>query len=339
MKRLVTTIAAIATLALGLTFAPQAQAAMTKVMWTGADGAPVSGTPSVAAGDTLHFVLGGFPTGKGLYVYEAVQPAAGMRPSQTSASVQSLTSWISADTNAPQHPNQVIAFTIDNGNSWGADCAHQQCGLWFEYDHSNMNDRSEDQFVAFTFKVGTASAPMTSTATGTSLKPDTISVVASGKILTASTFGTIAYRTPLTFVVTTDSGKPVKIFSQTSDLCPVKDNVVDALKGAGQCDIAVTSPGDATHGMVTAHFPLNVVPADQTLKIVSATLKVGKSLSLSATTGFGEKVTYKNASKNCSVKGSTVKAISAGTCSLTATAPGTANYSALATNVVVTVKK
>jgi hypothetical protein len=119
----------------------------------------------------------------------------------------------------------------------------------------------------------------------------------------------------------------------------VKDNVVDALKGSGTCDIAVSSAGDATHGPATAHFPLMVTPGVQNVKITSATLKLGKSVVLSATTGFGEMVTYKSTSKSCSVKGSTVKAISAGSCSLTATAPGTANYSALATNVVVTVKK
>jgi hypothetical protein len=119
----------------------------------------------------------------------------------------------------------------------------------------------------------------------------------------------------------------------------VKGNVVDALKGTGICDIAVSSVGDATHGPVSAHFPLMVTPAVQTLKITSSTLKVGKSVVLSTTTGFGEMVTYKSVSKNCSVKGSTVKALSAGSCSVSATAPGTANYSALATNVVVTVKK
>jgi len=339
MKRLVTTIAATATLALGLTFAPQAQAAMTKIMWTGANGAPISGTPSVAAGDTLHFVLGGFPTGHGLYAYEAVQPMAGSRPTLTSASIPVLTMWISADKTAPSHPTEVLAFTIDNGNAWNADCAHQQCGLWFQYDHTNMADHSEDQFVPFNFVAGMGSTTAVPTSAATGLGPDLLTVKVNGTALVQNVPGTIAYRTPLTFDVTTGSGVKTTLKSYTPDLCPVKDNVVDALKGSGICDIAVSSVGDATHGPVTAHFPLMVTPAVQKIKITAATLKVGKSVSLSATTGFGEKVTYKSASKSCSVKGSAVKAISAGTCSVSATAPGTANYSALTTNVVVTVMK
>jgi len=336
MKRI---LVALVVSALGIGLAPQALAANTQVMWTATTGAPVSGTPSVAAGETLHFVLGSFPVGHGLYAYEAVQPAAGARPTQTSATIPALTMWISADPTAPSHPTQVLAFTIDNGNAWGADCAHQQCGLWFQYDHTNMSDKSEDQFVPFNFKAGSATSTPTTTPAAPALPADTLVVTANGTTLVENVPGAISYRTPLTFVATTASKVTVTLKSYTPDLCPVNGFVVDALKGSGVCDIAVTSPGDATHAAKTAHFPLMVSPATQTLTNSSAAVKVGKSVSLSGSTSFGEMIKYTTSSKNCSVKGSTVKGLKTGSCVVSASAPGTANYSALKASVVVTVKK
>jgi hypothetical protein len=329
MKRLVTTIAATATLALGLTFAPQAQAA------TMVQGGPYTGL-SADAPSNIHLAFSNYPMPHGIYVLEAVKPEAGMRPTVTNAATQL---WLSSDTSGGAKTIKGdVVLVVDNGHSWGADCLHQQCGIFIRLDHTATADTSEDQFIPLTFAASTGSGS-TTTSAGSGLTPDVLTVSVNGKVVAPNVPGTIAYRTPLTFSAVTASGKPVTLKSYTPDLCPVTGSAVDALKGAGQCDIAVTSPGDATHGMVTAHFPLNVVPADQTLKITSATVKAGKSIALSATTGFGEKVTYKSTSKSCSVKGSAVKAISAGTCSVTATAPGTTNYSALTTNVVVTVKK
>jgi hypothetical protein len=160
-----------------------------------------------------------------------------------------------------------------------------------------------------------------------------------GAALTENVPGTILYRTPLTIAVTTGSGATATLKSYTPDLCPVNGNVVDALKGTGQCDIAVTSAGDAMHAAKTAHFPFIVGPATQSITTTPASVKVGKSVALAVTTGFGEKITYKAASKNCSVASNNVKGLKVGACALTATAPGTANYGTLSAKVVVTVKK
>jgi hypothetical protein len=332
---------AVAALAIGI--APQAFAANTQVMWTGSNGAPVSGTPSASAGQTLYFVLGKFPSTNGLYAYQAVQPAAGSRPTQTSAAIPALTMWISKDKGATSDPTKVQAFTIDNGNAWGADCAHQQCGLWFQYDHTNMSDKSEDQFVPFTFVAPAATAPAPAPTTAApapaALPADTLAVTANGVALVENALGSITYRTPLTFTADTASKSAVTLKSYTPDLCPVNGFVVDALKGAGVCDIAVTSPGDAMHAPTTAHFPLMVSPATQSLATSVAAVKVGKSISLIGSTTFGEKITYMTSSKNCSVRGSTVKGVKAGSCAVSASAPGTANYGALKASVVVTVKK
>jgi hypothetical protein len=340
MKRIITAVA-VAALAIGIV--PQAFAANTQVMWTGSNGAPVSGTPSVSAGQTLYFVLGKFPSTNGLYAYQAVQPAVGSRPTQTSAAIPALTMWISKDKGATSDPTKVQAFTIDNGNAWGADCAHQQCGLWFQYDHTNMSDKSEDQFVPFTFVAPAATAPAPAPTTAApapaALPTDTLAVTANGVALVENALGSIIYRAPLTFAAKTGSGVAVTLKSYTPDLCPVNGFVVDALKGAGTCDIAVTSPGDAMHAPKTAHFPLMLTPATQSLTATAAAVKVGKSISLTSTTAFGEKITYKSSSKNCSVIGAAVKGLKAGSCTINATAPGTANYGALKASVLVSVKK
>ena len=331
MKRLISAIAAIA---IGVALAPQALAATT------VQGGPLTGL-SFDVPTNIHLAFANYPTAHGLYVLEAVKPAAGARPTTTNAATQL---WLSTDTSqgAKSIAGDVV-LVVDNGHSWGADCAHQECGIFIRLDHTATTDTSEDQFIPLTFAASTAAAapaPSTSAAPAApGLPVDTLAVTANGKALTENVPGAIAYRTPLTFAVTTGSGATATLKSYTPDLCPVTGNVVDALKGTGACDIAVTSPGDAMHAAKTAHFPLMLSPAAQSITTTSVSVKVGKSVALTATTAFGEKITYVASSKNCSVKGATVKGVKAGSCSLAATAAGTANYSALDAKVVVTVKK
>lgn len=319
-------ISVLAALIVGISLAPASHAAGTKVMFTEATGAPVSGTPTIAAGETLHFVLGSFPTAAGLYVFQAVQPAAGARPtfSNTKAPL-----WISTDPQASFAPTKVIAFTIDNGNAWGADCAHQQCGLWFEYDHSKSTDLSEDQFVPFTF----SAVPTTVTAPIMPAVTDTLSVKINGVDVKENVPGTIAYRQVLTFAATSGSGSVVSFRSYTPDLCPLTGNTLTALKGSGQCDIAVTV------GSKSSHFPFNVVAGIQLVKISTTAIKVGHEYTAPKITNFGETLSYKSSSKNCSIKGSSIKAIKPGLCSITGTAKGSSNYAALTKSFSINIKK
>jgi hypothetical protein len=57
-------------------------------------------------------------------------------------------------------------------------------------------------------------------------------------------------------------------------------------------------------------------------------VKVGTSWSLPKATNFGEKISYKSLTKNCSITGIKVKALKVGACKINATATGTENYSA-----------
>jgi hypothetical protein len=322
-------IAVASAMALAIVVAPAA-IAQTKIMFTQANGAPLSTAPTVSAGENLYFVLSGFPTGKGLYAYEAVQPSsAGSSPTYKDSSREN-TLWISTANGATSSPTAVITFKVNNGNSWGADCAHQQCGLWFEFDHTNSTDRSEDQFVPFTFTAA-SSGGATSVGLETTNKPkDTISVKINGVLANNTVLGTIAYRQVLTFAATAESGSPVKLISYTPDLCPVSGNTVTALKGSGQCDIAASSPGNATLGAKESHFGFNLAPGTQTANLghISFKVKVGDSWTLAKVTNFGESISYKALTKNCSISGVKLKAVKAGACKISASAPATSNYAA-----------
>ncbi len=328
MKRFVSAILA---LTLGVILAPQALAA------TMVQGGPFTGL-SADKPTNIHLALSGFPTARGLYVLEAVKPAAGARPTATNAATQL---WISADTTggAASIKGDVV-LVVDNGRSWGADCLRQQCGIFIRLDHTATADLSEDQFIPLTFAASMGNAGATAAQTSTSMLPtDTLSVSINGKVATANVPGVIQYRTPVTFTVTTGSGVTATIKSYTPMLCPVKGSVVDALKGAGQCDIAVTAPGDLTHAAKTSHFPFFVNPAVQSLKVSAFTAIVDKSKLLPSATTFGEKISYATTTTGCLVTGRVVKSSVVGSCIISAKAAGTSNYAALDTKVTVAVTK
>lgn len=328
MKRVVS---AIATLALGVALAPAALAATT------VQGGPLTGL-SFDTPTNIHLAFANYPTAHGLYVLEAVKPAAGARPTMTNAATQL---WLSADTSGgAKSIKSDNVLTVDNGHSWGADCAHQQCGIFVRLDHTATMDTSEDQFIPLTFAASTGAAP-SATPTAAALPADTLTVTIDGKPAVANVPGAIAYRTPVTFAVTTASGVAATLKSYTPDLCPVDGFKVDALKGNGQCDIAVISAGDATHAAKTSHFPFMVGLGVQNVVERITKVSVKSPMNLTQATNFGEAVSYKSLSpKVCSIMGATVKGLKAGSCNIVATAMGsTGNYNALSQKVVVTITK
>jgi len=331
MKRIVTVLTVVA-LAIG--FAPQADAATTF------QGGPLTALSSDAP-TSIHIALTGYPTTHGLYIEQAVKTTDGSRPTVHGAPL-----WVSSvAADLSQGATSIkgdIVLVVDNGHAWGADCAHQQCGIFMRADHNATSVTSEDQFIPLTFVASTAPAPTStaapvpaSTPTPAALPADSIDIKVAGAAVPLS----IGYETPMTLQITTESGLAPKLISYVADLCVLDGFTVKALKGAGTCDIAVSTAGNDKYGPATKHVVLTAVPATQTLSATAATVKVGKNVALTGSTGFGEKITYVTSSKNCSVKGSTVKGLKAGSCAVSASAPGTANYSALKASVVVTVKK
>ncbi len=309
MRRL---ISALAATALVIALAPSAMAQ------TSVQGGPL--TNLNLAGDKIHLSLSGYPTAHGLYIYQAVKPDAGTRPTLINTASQV---WVGTATGATD-PKGDIVVNVDNGHAWNADCAHQICGIFIRMDHTAPADTSEDQFIPITFAASStpvAAAPA-----------DTLAVKIDGVDAKENVPGMIAYRQVVTFTANSGSGAPVTLKSYTPDLCPLTGNTVTALKGFGQCDIAVTV------GSKSSHFPFIVGLGSQSVKS-SYMSKVGKSISLDKVSNFGESIKYLSTTpKVCSVKGSTLKAIKSGNCLITAKAVGTENYSLLTTKIIVTIK-
>ena len=324
MKRIITATAA---LLLGVIVAPASHALTT------VQGGPLTGL-SPDSPTQVHLALSGYPTNHGLYIEEALKPAAGARP--TTAGNPIWVSPVKADLSQGAQPiTGDVVLTVDNGHSWGADCVHQQCGIFIQLDHTAATDTSEDQFIPLTFN----GAAVTSTTTASNLPADTLTVDINGKPATANAPLTAHYRTPLFFKVVTGSGVKATLRSYTPQLCPVLHNRVEVLKGSGACDIAVTSAGDQAHASVTSHFPLLLSPAEQRIATKHFILKVTKSRKLQKITRFGESIAYASSSNNCVISGDTVIAVLPGVCTITATAPGSANYTALSQTFTIRVRK
>lgn len=317
-------------IAIGL--APSAQA-QSKVTFTAATGAPLASqtlTGLNPGGDVVTLTLGSFPTGKGLYVYQGVQGAMGARPTQIN---QSSEQWVTTAMGGTAKPTDLISVKVDNGHAWGADCAHQVCGIAIEFDHASTADHSEDQFFPITF-----AAQSTTPAATTPVTSVTITAQIDGKNLSATVPGSLPYETPKYVVVTTSDGsKPTLTISADPSgktFCNVKDNLITALAGTNYCNLEITT----TKGK--ADFPFALTPGVQFVRTAPKSIKIGQAISLSAKTNFGESATYKVATNStCKISGSKITGKKVGTCSVSVKAPGTANYPALKGSISFEVSK
>jgi len=290
------------------------------------------------AGADIHLGLQNFPANHGLYISEGVQPATGAHATSLN---DASTIWVSESPAVPNFPaplsptksdvkvHVVAAFTDAKGVA--VDCSKVVCGLFFRLDHTAPGDTSEDQFFPISFKAGAVVA---------ALAPDTITVSVNGVEVPANIPGTLAYRAPITFVVKTGSGASVTLTSYTPE-CAVTGFTITALKGVGQCDIAVASPGNSAFGPKTSHYPFNLAPGVQSAVPFKAMAKAAKKITLAKETNFGEKISYKSSTpKICSVAANNVKVLKSGSCLLVATANARAGlYGAYSAKIVLAVAK
>ncbi|MBC7463794.1 MAG: hypothetical protein H7227_06005 [Actinobacteria bacterium] len=195
----------------------------------------------------------------------------------------------------------------------GTECGVNKCSIFLTFDHTNSRDRSEDQLIPISFAAGVS----------TPTKPkDTIAASVDGKELSTSIPGTLAYRTPVTITATAKSSGTITFGSSTPD-CTVVDGVITALKGAGACDITVSTADSIEYQKTTAHYPFLLTQGVQIIPIAKSVLKKGATIKLATVTNFGGKINYKSVTaKTCSVKGSTLKGLKKGACVISASAVG-----------------
>lgn len=298
MKKFVVVMALLASVSMP----PSAQAAETKFT-----GAPLTNLESQGAAVTI--MLLGVPAKGGLYIQECVEAAAGARPTLCNGAVQL---WISNARGASFLPTDVIKFkptgTFTAGTS-AVDCTVSKCGIFMRFDHTVPGDFSEDQFIPLTFKSADAAT--------VTLPADEITATINGVQVSTKAPITLGYR-QLSKVAATSKAGAALTYASIDPNCALKGQEITPLKGSGECAISVTSAGNATANGVTAILPIRLTLGVQTIPAISAK----KSVTLPATTNFGQKVMY-TAKGSCSVK-KNVLTTKKGTCEVLAHAEGQA---------------
>lgn len=306
MKKIILSMFIIA----GLVVAPTAANAQAKVV-----GGPLT---ELSASPTIHLMITGFPAKGGLYILQCTAPTGPTRPTTCNDAAQL---WISTEAGANFTPTADISFKPAAAyvTRTGAeiDCRKVSCGIYIRYDHTNGSDYSEDNFIALTFKSGDNAA---------ALPADLITASIGGVALSQRNPITMAYRAPGLLLASAKSGAPLT-YKSYAPACTLVDGVVTALKGTGACDIAVTSPGTATYGPITVHYPIYLTPGNDGIlhKAYPSSIKIHKSEILKSDSLFGETLKFTADRKVCSVYGNKVIALRKGDCLITVTGPSVAN--------------
>jgi hypothetical protein len=147
------------------------------------------------------------------------------------------------------------------------------------------------------------------------------------------TFGQLAGKTfgdaDFTVSGTASSGLPVSFVA--ADNCTVSGNLVH-LTGAGSCTITASQAGNATYARAPdVSQTFGIARASQTISFAALPNKTygDPDFTVSATASSGLPASFA-AAGNCAVAGSTVHLTSAGSCTITASQGGNANYNAAA---------
>ena len=153
------------------------------------------------------------------------------------------------------------------------------------------------------------------------------------------TFGSLP-ATPVgssvTVSATASSGIPVTFSSRTSTSCSVSGRQV-TLIAIGTCTIAADQAGDPGYYLaaatVTSSLQVSGLPQSITFGAI-APIAVGSSTTLSASASSGLAVTFSSQTPSvCSLNGSTMLALAAGTCTVAADQAGDGSYWAAAPTV------
>ena len=145
--------------------------------------------------------------------------------------------------------------------------------------------------------------------------------------LPSKAFGTA----PFALAATATSGLPVSFSSTTSAVCSVSGANV-TLASAGSCAIQASQTGNNNYAAATpVSQSFTVTPASQTITFASLPSKAFgiAPFTVTATASSGLPVSFASLTVPvCTVSGASVALVSAGTCTLEATQPGNASYTA-----------
>ncbi len=140
---------------------------------------------------------------------------------------------------------------------------------------------------------------------------------------------------PVTLSASASSGLPVSFSSGTPSVCTVKGSAVTTV-AAGPCTITASQGGSARYAAapdVSRSFqvnPVNPGPAAQTITFGQPPdAKVGAPVTLSAHASSGLPVSFSSdTTPVCTVAGSVVTTVAAGSCTITASQGGSGRYAA-----------
>ncbi len=148
--------------------------------------------------------------------------------------------------------------------------------------------------------------------------------------ITFNALGNVAFGSGnVTLLASASSGLPVSFASTTTGVCTVAGNLV-TLAGAGTCSITASQAGNASYAAAS-----NVVQAFTVAKAIQAitfgtpgdvTYGVAP-FGISATASSGLPVSFASTTSSiCTVSGSVVTTVAAGSCSITASQVGNSNF-------------
>ena len=158
----------------------------------------------------------------------------------------------------------------------------------------------------------------------------TFAVTLSQQAITFAPLPAVTYSVvPLFVSATASSGLPVSLASTNPSVCSVSGNTVSLL-AVGACGIAATQAGNAGYAAaatVTQTFAVTIAAQSITFAALPDQTYGAAPFSLNATASSGLPVSFTSTNSSvCTVSGSIVTLISAGTCTINATQAGNNDY-------------
>ena len=160
-----------------------------------------------------------------------------------------------------------------------------------------------------------------------------VTLAKESQTITFNAPGTQTVGTPLTLSATASSGLTVSFASKTTTICTVSGKTATFIK-AGTCTIQASQAGNGTWAAATSvsrSFTVNAAPLKpQTITFTTpGTQTVGTLLTLSATASSGLTVSFASETTGvCTVGGTKVSFVTAGTCTIQASQAGNGTWAA-----------